>query len=52
LAHTNEACHVLVEYLKPPAVFFWLAWVSEATWSVQDFLEGVEVDYHCAKHQY
>ena len=48
LAHTNETCHVLVEYLKAPAVFFWLARVLESTWSVQDFLKGVEVDYHCA----
>ena len=50
LAHTDEARHILIKHLKAPAIFFWLARVSKSTWSVQDFLEGVEIDCHSAKY--
>lgn len=44
LTDADEASHVLVEDLKATAVFFRLARISEAAWSVEDFAEGVEVD--------
>ena len=50
LPHTNEARHILVEHLKASTVFFWLARVSESARSIQDFLEGVEVDCCYAKY--
>ena len=34
LPYTNEACHVLVENLETATVFFRLAGVAEAIWSV------------------
>ena len=47
LAHANEARHVFIKHLKATAVFLRLAWVAEATGSVEDFGEGVEVNYSC-----
>ena len=44
LPHTNEARHVLVKHLKTPTIFFRLARFPESTRSVQNFLEGVEVN--------
>jgi hypothetical protein len=45
LSDADEAGHVLVEDLETAAVFLWLAWVAEATRSIQDAAEGVKVDY-------
>ncbi len=44
LSHADEAREVLVEDLETAAVFFGLAGVAEATGTVKDLLEGVEVD--------
>ncbi len=44
LPDANEASHVFVKYLKSTAVFFGLARISEATGSVEDFAEGIEID--------
>ena len=45
LTHANEARHIFIEHLKATAVFLGLAWVAESTGSVEDFGEGVEVNY-------
>ncbi len=39
LTHTNEARHVFIEHLEAAAIFFWLARISEAARSVEDFAE-------------
>jgi hypothetical protein len=44
LANTNESGHVLVEDLEAATVFFWLAWVAEAAWAVEDLGEGLEIN--------
>jgi hypothetical protein len=44
LSHADEACEVLVEDLETPAVLFRLARVAEATGSVEDAAECIEVD--------
>ena len=44
LSYSNEACHILVEYLESAAVFFGLAGLAEATRAVQHLEEGLEID--------
>jgi hypothetical protein len=44
LPHTNEPSHILVKHLESAAVLFRLTGVAEATRTVEDFLEGLEVD--------
>lgn len=47
LAHANETCELLVEYLETAAVFFRLAGIAETAGAVENALEVVKVD--CAK---
>lgn len=49
LANTDEACHILIEDLESTAVLLGVAGVAEAAWSVQNALEGLEVDCWRAK---
>jgi len=44
LADSDEASHILVEHLEAAAVFIGLAGIAEATWPVENALEGLEVD--------
>lgn len=44
LADANKARHVFIKHLEAAAVFFGLAGIAEAAWSVQDALEGIEVN--------
>lgn len=44
LADADKACHILVEHLEAAAVLLGLAGVTEATWPVENALEGLEVD--------
>ena len=44
LTNPNKPRHILVEHLKTPAILLRLARVPEAAWSVEDLLEGVEVN--------
>lgn len=45
LANTNEARHVFIEYLEASAVFLRLARIAESAWSIENFGEGLEVNY-------
>jgi hypothetical protein len=47
LADTNEARHVLVKDLEATAILLWLTGITEAAGTVEDALEGLEVD--CSK---
>jgi hypothetical protein len=44
LPHANEPGHILIKHLESAAVLFRLAGIAEATRTVEDFLEGLEVD--------
>jgi len=44
LANTDEARHILIEDLESTAVLLGVAGVAEAAWSVENALEGLEVD--------
>lgn len=44
LTDTDETGHIFVEDLKATAVFFRLARVLEAIWSVQNFGEGIVIN--------
>lgn len=45
LTNPNETRHVFVEDLETTAVFFWLTRISEASGTVEDLREGLEIDY-------
>lgn len=49
MAHADESCELLVEYLETAAVLFRLAGVAEATGAVEHALEVVKVDYCAAE---
>ena len=44
LANTDKARHILIEDLETTAVLLGVAGVAEAAWSVENALEGLEVD--------
>lgn len=47
LSHADETRQILVEHLETATVLFRLAGIAEAAGSVEDTLEGIEID--CCK---
>jgi sulfur relay (sulfurtransferase) DsrF/TusC family protein len=44
LSDTNKPSHILIKDLESTTVLLRLAGLTETTWAVEDFQEGVEVN--------